>query len=216
MKVAVTAANGQLGRRIMELGLPLGRLKTGTPPRLCGKSIDWSAIGTQPGDDDPAFFSFLTSKTENRQISCGVTETNAKTHDIIKKNINRSAMYGGHIEGVGPRYCPSIEDKVTRFGEKSSHQIFLEPESLSDDVIYPNGISTSLPEDVQSALKGILLDSQRANLTKRFESEEIRAMIAAWGPHLDHAPDIAGGCFFPFLETNMDLLQIHWVCTLTF
>lgn len=152
-------AADQLGRRIMELGLPLGRLKTGTPPRLCGKSIDWSAIGTQPGDDDPAFFSFLTSKTENRQISCGVTETNAKTHDIIKKNINRSAMYGGHIEGVGPRYCPSIEDKVTRFGEKSSHQIFLEPESLSDDVIYPNGISTSLPEDVQSeyvhSIKGL-------------------------------------------------------------
>ncbi|MAZ22374.1 tRNA uridine-5-carboxymethylaminomethyl(34) synthesis enzyme MnmG [Roseovarius sp.] len=139
----------KLAERIDQFGLPLGRLKTGTPPRLDGATIDWSDLEVQPGDDDPTLFSFLSSKVSARQISCGITHTNAQTHEIIEKNIGKSAMYSGRIEGVGPRYCPSIEDKIVRFAEKSSHQVFLEPESLSDNVIYPNGISTSLPEDIQ-------------------------------------------------------------------
>ena len=139
----------KLAERIDQFGLPLGRLKTGTPPRLDGTTIDWSDLEVQPGDDDPTLFSFLSSKVSARQISCGITHTNEQTHEIIDKNIGKSAMYSGRIEGVGPRYCPSIEDKIVRFAEKSSHQVFLEPESLSDNVIYPNGISTSLPEDIQ-------------------------------------------------------------------
>jgi tRNA uridine 5-carboxymethylaminomethyl modification enzyme len=140
-----------LAERIEGLGLPLGRLKTGTPPRLDGRTINWDGLEMQPGDDRPAMFSFLSKLPVAAQVSCGITHTNQKTHDIIRKNLDKSAMYGGHIDGVGPRYCPSIEDKIVRFAEKSSHQIFLEPESLSDDVIYPNGISTSLPLDVQHA-----------------------------------------------------------------
>lgn len=138
-----------LAERVEAMGLPLGRLKTGTPPRLDGKTIDWSGLEMQPGDEAPSLFSFLSDKPSVRQISCGITHTNAATHEIIERNLTRSAMYGGHIDGIGPRYCPSIEDKIVRFAEKDSHQIFLEPESLSDDLIYPNGISTSLPEDVQ-------------------------------------------------------------------
>ncbi|MBL3594590.1 tRNA uridine-5-carboxymethylaminomethyl(34) synthesis enzyme MnmG [Rhodovulum sulfidophilum] len=141
----------RLAERIDEFGLPLGRLKTGTPPRLDGRTIDWDRLDRQPGDDEPVLFSFLSSHVEARQIACGITHTNEQTHDIIRKNLSRSAMYGGHIEGVGPRYCPSIEDKVVRFAEKESHQIFLEPEGLDDPTVYPNGISTSLPEEVQEA-----------------------------------------------------------------
>jgi tRNA uridine 5-carboxymethylaminomethyl modification enzyme len=141
----------RLAQRIDSFGLPLGRLKTGTPPRLDGKSINWEGLERQPPDDDPVMFSFMSRVPFARQVSCGITHTNQRTHDIIRENLSRSAMYGGHIEGVGPRYCPSIEDKVVRFAEKASHQIFLEPESLSDSVIYPNGISTSLPLDVQEA-----------------------------------------------------------------
>ena len=141
----------RLAERIDSFGLPLGRLKTGTPPRLDGKTIDWDRLDKQEADDEPTLFSFLSTSAPAPQIACGITHTNEKTHEIIEKNLQRSAMYGGHIEGVGPRYCPSIEDKIVRFADKSSHQIFLEPESLSDDVIYPNGISTSLPEDVQDA-----------------------------------------------------------------
>lgn len=139
----------RLAERIDSFGLPLGRLKTGTPPRLNGKTINWDILGTQPGDDDPTMFSFMNKTPFARQISCGITHTNAKTHDIIRANLDRSAMYGGQIDGVGPRYCPSIEDKVVRFADKESHQVFLEPESLSDNTVYPNGISTSLPVDVQ-------------------------------------------------------------------
>ena len=139
----------KLAQRIDSFDLSLGRLKTGTPPRLEGKTINWEDLETQPGDDDPVMFSFLSSRPSARQIACGITHTNEQTHDIIRKNLDRSAMYGGHIDGVGPRYCPSIEDKIVRFADKTSHQIFLEPESLSDDLIYPNGISTSLPEEVQ-------------------------------------------------------------------
>ncbi len=139
----------RLAERIDDFGLNLGRLKTGTPPRLDGKTINWDVLESQPGDDDPTLFSFLSKTVTARQVSCGITHTNQKTHDIIRENLSRSAMYGGHISGVGPRYCPSIEDKVVRFSEKDSHQIFLEPEGLDDDTVYPNGISTSLPEDVQ-------------------------------------------------------------------
>ncbi|WP_306151202.1 tRNA uridine-5-carboxymethylaminomethyl(34) synthesis enzyme MnmG [Roseovarius sp. MMSF_3281] len=139
----------KLAERVDSFGLTLGRLKTGTPPRLDGNTISWDGLDEQPGDDDPVLFSFLSKGVSAAQVSCGITHTNEKTHDIIRENLDRSAMYGGHIDGVGPRYCPSIEDKIVRFADKTSHQIFLEPESLSDSVIYPNGISTSLPEEVQ-------------------------------------------------------------------
>ena len=139
----------RLAERIHDFGLPLGRLKTGTPPRLDGRTINWANLDMQSGDDSPSLFSFLSHRAPLRQVRCGITHTNPATHDIIRENIDRSAMYGGHIDGVGPRYCPSIEDKIMRFANKQSHQIFLEPEGLNDPVIYPNGISTSLPPDVQ-------------------------------------------------------------------
>jgi tRNA uridine 5-carboxymethylaminomethyl modification enzyme len=140
-----------LAERLYGLNLPMGRLKTGTPPRLNGKTIAWDILEEQAGDEDPVVFSFMNRKPSARQVSCGITHTNEKTHDIIRENLSRSAMYGGHIDGVGPRYCPSIEDKIVRFADKTSHQIFLEPEGLTDDTVYPNGISTSLPVDVQEA-----------------------------------------------------------------
>lgn len=140
-----------LAAQLAELALPVGRLKTGTPPRLDGRTIDWERLDSQPGDDDPVMFSFLNRAPEARQISCGITHTSEATHQIVRDNLDRSAMYGGHIEGVGPRYCPSIEDKVVRFADKSSHQVFLEPEGLDDHTVYPNGLSTSLPEEVQHA-----------------------------------------------------------------
>ncbi|WP_375229434.1 tRNA uridine-5-carboxymethylaminomethyl(34) synthesis enzyme MnmG [Roseobacter sp. S98] len=143
-------ASVRLAERIDSFDLPLGRLKTGTPPRLDGNSIRWDALEEQPGDDDPTLFSFLSKGVFARQVSCGITHTNEKTHDIIRKNLERSAMYGGHIDGIGPRYCPSIEDKIVRFADKTSHQIFLEPEGLTTNTVYPNGISTSLPEEVQA------------------------------------------------------------------
>lgn len=138
-----------LAGRLRGLGLPMGRLKTGTPPRLDGRTIDWELLESQPGDAEPTFFSFMTTTLSGPQVTCGITHTNAGTHRIIRENLDKSAMYGGHIEGVGPRYCPSIEDKVVRFFQKDSHQIFLEPEGLDDHTVYPNGISTSLPADVQ-------------------------------------------------------------------
>ena len=144
-------ASSDLAHRMDSFELPMGRLKTGTPPRLDGRSIDWASLDRQEGDDEPTLFSFMSKTAPLRQIACGITHTNAQTHDIIQENLERSAMYGGHIEGVGPRYCPSIEDKVVRFADKDSHQIFLEPEGLDDTTVYPNGISTSLPEDVQHA-----------------------------------------------------------------
>ena len=149
----------KLSEKIEGFGLKLGRLKTGTPPRLNGKSINWKELEKQPGDVDPTMFSFLSKNPTAEQISCGITFTNEKTHEIIEKNLSKSAMYGGHIDGVGPRYCPSIEDKIVRFRDKSSHQVFLEPEGLSVDTIYPNGISTSLPEKTQKeyvrSIKGL-------------------------------------------------------------
>ncbi|MCG7628287.1 tRNA uridine-5-carboxymethylaminomethyl(34) synthesis enzyme MnmG [Epibacterium sp. MM17-32] len=139
----------KLAERLQAFALPMGRLKTGTPPRLDGRTINWDILDAQPGDEEPTLFSFLSTGVSAKQISCGITHTNERTHEIIRANLDRSAMYGGHIEGVGPRYCPSIEDKVVRFAEKSSHQIFLEPEGVDDHTVYPNGISTSLPEEVQ-------------------------------------------------------------------
>jgi tRNA uridine 5-carboxymethylaminomethyl modification enzyme len=131
--------------------LQLGRLKTGTPARLDGKTIDWKALEEQKGDEPPVPFSFLTDKISTPQISCFITMTTSQTHKIIADNISRSPLFSGQISGTGPRYCPSIEDKIYRFKEKSAHQVFLEPEGLDDDTVYPNGISTSLPEDVQEA-----------------------------------------------------------------
>ncbi len=140
-----------LAAQVAELGLPVGRLKTGTPPRLDGRSIEWDRLDNQPGDDEPTMFSFLSRAPAVRQISCGITHTSEATHQIVRDNLASSAMYGGHIEGVGPRYCPSIEDKIVRFADKTSHQVFLEPEGLDDHTVYPNGLSTSLPEAVQHA-----------------------------------------------------------------
>ena len=144
------ASADRLAKTVRELELPMGRLKTGTPPRLDGTTIDWTKTSEQKGDEDPALFSFMSFAPAAQQVSCGITHTNTKTHEIIAENIDKSAMYGGYIDGTGPRYCPSIEDKVMRFADKDSHQVFLEPESLSNSVIYPNGISTSLPVDVQN------------------------------------------------------------------
>ena len=140
-----------LAERLDSFDLPMGRLKTGTPPRLDGRTINWDILESQPADKVPSLFSFLHKTAFAQQVSCGITHTNEKTHEIIVENLSKSAMYGGQIDGVGPRYCPSIEDKVVRFADKSSHQIFLEPEGLNDHTIYPNGISTSLPVDVQEA-----------------------------------------------------------------
>ena len=138
-----------LSEQLKKFKMQLGRLKTGTPPRIDGSTIDYSNLEKQDADINPDFFSFLTKKKYNKQISCSVTYTNRKVHDIIKKNLKSSAMYSGNIKGVGPRYCPSIEDKIVKFSDKTQHQIFLEPEGLNDKTVYPNGISTSLPADVQ-------------------------------------------------------------------
>ncbi|NTF43948.1 tRNA uridine-5-carboxymethylaminomethyl(34) synthesis enzyme MnmG [Rhizobium rhizogenes] len=140
-----------LSGTLLRYGLALGRLKTGTPARLDGATIDWDSVGRQGADEDPTPFSFMTDSITNPQIECGVTRTTTETHRIIAENLNRSAMYSGQIEGIGPRYCPSIEDKIVKFGERDGHQIFLEPEGLDDTTVYPNGISTSLPEEVQDA-----------------------------------------------------------------
>ncbi|MEX1036017.1 MAG: tRNA uridine-5-carboxymethylaminomethyl(34) synthesis enzyme MnmG [Sneathiella sp.] len=149
-RIGDAPSNG-LSNTLERAGFKLGRLKTGTPARLKGGTINWSVLEEQPGDDIPVPFSFLTEKITTPQISCHITTTTEETHRIIRDNLHRAPMYSGQIEGTGPRYCPSIEDKVVRFAEKPGHQIFLEPEGLDDDTIYPNGISTSLPEDVQMA-----------------------------------------------------------------
>jgi tRNA uridine 5-carboxymethylaminomethyl modification enzyme len=138
-----------LSSTFLRLGFRLGRLKTGTPPRLDGKTIDWSSLVEQPGDDVPQPFSYLTEKITTQQISCYITETTKATHTLISANLDRAPVYSGQIQGMGPRYCPSIEDKVVRFADRNHHQIFLEPEGLDSDIVYPNGISTSLPRDIQ-------------------------------------------------------------------
>ncbi len=148
----------------MRAGFKLGRLKTGTPPRLDGRTIDWASLDMQAADDEPSFFSSMTDRLANRQISCGITRTTPETHELIRNNLGRSAMYSGSIEGVGPRYCPSIEDKIVKFGDRDGHQIFLEPEGLDDDTVYPNGISTSLPEDVQLDLLKTIPGLEKAKM----------------------------------------------------
>jgi tRNA uridine 5-carboxymethylaminomethyl modification enzyme len=148
------------------IGFNLGRLKTGTPPRLDGRTIDWSAVEMQPGDDPPEPFSVMTDRITTPQIRCGITRTTAATHAIIRTNVHRSPMYSGQIKSTGPRYCPSIEDKIVRFGDRDGHQIFLEPEGLDDTTVYPNGISTSLPEEVQLDLLASIPGLERARMVR--------------------------------------------------
>ncbi len=155
-----------LSERLYSLGLTMGRLKTGTPPRLDGRTIDWSGLVRQPGDNPPEPFSFLTERIETRQVDCFITKTTPATHEIIKANLDRAPIYSGQIEGTGPRYCPSIEDKVVRFEEKPGHQIFLEPEGLDDYTVYPNGISTSLPEEVQYDFLRTIPGLEKANIIR--------------------------------------------------
>ena len=157
-------ASNRLADSLLRYALPLGRLKTGTPPRLDGRTIKWDVLEHQPGDDEPVMFSYLSRLPLAPQISCGITHTNSTTHEIIARNLSRSAMYGGHISGKGPRYCPSIEDKIVRFADKDSHQIFLEPEGLTSHTIYPNGISTSLPADVQVEYVRSILGLEAADI----------------------------------------------------
>jgi tRNA uridine 5-carboxymethylaminomethyl modification enzyme len=151
-----------LSDRLYGLGLRMGRLKTGTPARLDGSTIDWDALELQSADAEPAAFSFMTDRITVPQIACGITRTTEATHKVIADNIDQSAVYGGAIAGRGPRYCPSIEDKVVRFADRTSHQVFLEPEGLDDDTVYPNGISTSLPESVQDAFLRTIPGLERA------------------------------------------------------
>ncbi len=156
-----------LAQRLRELKLPVGRLKTGTPPRIDARSIDFSVMTEQPGDDPVPVFSFLGARGQHpRQVPCWITHTNTRTHDIIRAGLDRSPMFTGVIEGIGPRYCPSIEDKITRFADKNSHQIFLEPEGLTVNEYYPNGISTSLPYDVQQALVRSIPGLENAHITR--------------------------------------------------
>ena len=155
-----------LADRLYALGLVMGRLKTGTPPRLDGRTIDWAGLDMQSGDEPPTPFSFLTAAITQRQIQCGVTATTEATHAIIAERLAESAVYGGRLSGRGPRYCPSIEDKVVRFGDRDSHQIFLEPEGLDDPTVYPNGVSTSLAEDTQRRFLRTIPGLERAQVVR--------------------------------------------------
>jgi tRNA uridine 5-carboxymethylaminomethyl modification enzyme len=168
MKIAegVEAPSIGLSNTLYGFGLKMGRLKTGTPPRLDGRTIDWAALQMQQGDDPPSPFSFLTTKITTPQIACGITRTTLATHAVIRANLHRSPMYSGQIASTGPRYCPSIEDKVSRFADRESHQIFLEPEGLNQDTVYPNGISTSLPQDVQLALLATIPGLEKATVQR--------------------------------------------------
>ncbi|MGD0847371.1 tRNA uridine-5-carboxymethylaminomethyl(34) synthesis enzyme MnmG [Bradyrhizobium sp.] len=155
-----------LSKSFERVGFTLGRLKTGTPPRLDGTTIDWSAVEMQPGDDPPEPFSVMTDRITTPQIQCGITRTTPATHEVIRANVHRSPMYSGQIKSSGPRYCPSIEDKIVRFGDRDGHQIFLEPEGLDDPTVYPNGISTSLPEEVQLAILATIPGLERVRMVR--------------------------------------------------
>ncbi len=155
-----------LSATLARFGFALARLKTGTPPRLDGRTIDWAALEQQLGDEPPEPFSALTERIENPQVTCAITRTLPVTHDLIRANVHRSPMYSGQIQSRGPRYCPSIEDKIVRFGDRTGHQIFLEPEGLDDPTVYPNGISTSLPEEVQAALVATIPGLERARIVR--------------------------------------------------
>src|SRR5471030_901707 len=155
-----------LSKSFERAGFTLGRLKTGTPPRLDGRTIDWSAVEMQPGDDPPEPFSVMTDRITAPQIQCGITRTTPTTHDVIRANVHRSPMYSGQIQSRGPRYCPSIEDKIVRFGDRDGHQIFLEPEGLDDTTVYPNGISTALPEEVQLAILATIPGLERVRMVR--------------------------------------------------
>ena len=172
-----------LSEQLAKFKMQIGRLKTGTPPRLDGSTINYDDLEMQPADDDHYYFSFLTNKIDNKQIKCGMTYTNNEVHKIISDNISRSAMYSGNIKGVGPRYCPSIEDKIVKFKEKQQHQIFLEPEGLKDNTIYPNGISTSLPEEIQlkilAKIKGLeQVEMKRAGYAIEYDYVDPRELNA--------------------------------------
>ena len=155
-----------LSKSFERAGFVLGRLKTGTPPRLDGTTIDWASVEMQPGDDPPEPFSVMTERITTPQIQCGITRTTAETHQVIRANVHRSPMYSGQIKSTGPRYCPSIEDKIVRFGDRAGHQIFLEPEGLDDTTVYPNGISTSLPEEVQLAILPTIPGLERVSMIR--------------------------------------------------
>src|ERR1700757_2953151 len=155
-----------LSKSFERAGFKLGRLKTGTPPRLDGGTIDWAAVEMQPGDDPPEPFSVLTDRITTPQIQCGITRTTPATHEVIRSNVHRSPMYSGQIKSTGPRYCPSIEDKIVKFGDRDGHQIFLEPEGLDDTTVYPNGISTSLPEEVQLAILASIPGLERVKMIR--------------------------------------------------
>src|SRR5580704_8315199 len=155
-----------LSKSFERAGFSLGRLKTGTPPRLDGRTVDWPAVEMQPGDDPPEPFSVMTDRITTRQIQCGITRTTPATHEVIRTNVHRSPMYSGQIASRGPRYCPSIEDKIVRFGDRDGHQIFLEPEGLDDTTVYPNGISTSLPEEVQLAILATIPGLERVRMIR--------------------------------------------------
>ncbi len=155
-----------LAAALRRLGLPMGRMKTGTPPRLDGRTVDWAALEAQPGDDPPEPLSFMTGRIGNLQVACAITATTPATHAIIRENLRRSAAYGGGIEGRGPRYCPSVEDKIVRFAGRERHQVFLEPEGLDDNTVYPNGISTSLPEEVQARVVASIPGLERTRILR--------------------------------------------------
>ena len=155
-----------LSKSFERAGFKLGRLKTGTPPRLDGTTIDWAGVEMQPGDDPPEPFSVMTDRIATPQIQCGITRTTSATHEVIRANVHRSPMYSGQIKSTGPRYCPSVEDKIVRFGDRDGHQIFLEPEGLDDSTVYPNGISTSLPEDVQLAILPTIPGLERVRMIR--------------------------------------------------
>jgi tRNA uridine 5-carboxymethylaminomethyl modification enzyme len=182
-----------LAKTLGRLGLPLGRLKTGTPPRIDGRTIDWAGLASDPGDTDPEPFSTLSERITNPQIACRLTGTTPATHALIRTNLHRSAVYSGRIEGPGPRYCPSIEDKVVRFGSRERHTIFLEPEGLDDHTIYPNGISTSLPEEVQQELLRTIPGLEHARMIRpgyavEYDYVDPRALAASL--ELKHVPGL--------------------------